>query len=396
MPTFDEILIQSTARDSNIIPGCVFAAVDKTGKILYSGSSGYDSVLADAPPINAEGAFWIASCSKIVGTVAALQCVERGLFTLDEPVSKVLPELSEPQIIVPGNADSTSDQFQLVKATKQITLRQLLTHSSGLAYDIMDPVIMAWRSSRNEAPKTLTGTVIDAQTVPLKFEPGEGWAYGGGIDWAGLLVSRLNNNIRLEEYMEENIFKPLRLEATSFRLENHPEIKDKLVGTSTRQLDGTFVSSPNLWPLNAPDDCAGAGLYSTVEDFTKVIGDLVRDSPVLLKKETVQQLFMGQFDKGSSALNMFRGTPELSRLIGVNDIEKGANAALGGMYLQEQTETMQPGTLLWAGLPNLYWFANRDKGLAGFYASQVLPPADPASAKLAFAFFQEVFGLGPA
>jgi CubicO group peptidase (beta-lactamase class C family) len=216
----------------------------------------------------------------------------------------------------------------------------------------------------------------------------EGWAYGVGTDWAGLLVSRLNNNTRLEKYMQENIFKSLGLEFTSFCLEKHPEIKDNLVGISTRQPDGILVPSPNLWPFNAPDDCSEADLYSTVDDFTKTIGHLVRDSPVLLKKESVQQMFMGQLHEGSSALNVFRGTPDVSRLIGVNDIEKGANAALGGMYLEEQTVKMKPGILCWAGLPNLYWFANRNEGLAGFYASQVLPSADPASAKLLFAFIQ--------
>lgn len=60
---------------------------------------------------------------------------------------------------------------------------------------------MAWRPSRGEQPKTLDGTVVDAQLVPLKFEPGEGWTYGGGIDWADLLVSRLNHGVPLEEYM---------------------------------------------------------------------------------------------------------------------------------------------------------------------------------------------------
>ena len=112
------------------------------GKVLYSGSPGHDSILVDAPPIDTKGAFCIARCSKIVGTIAALQCIERGLFTLDELVSRAIPELSELQIIVPGDAESASDQFQLIKATRQITFRQLLTHSSGLTYDRMDLEIM--------------------------------------------------------------------------------------------------------------------------------------------------------------------------------------------------------------------------------------------------------------
>lgn len=397
MRAFDEHLTQSTTWGGNVVPGCVLAAVDKTGKIIYSRSSGYDSVLPDAPPIDRHGVFWIASCSKLVGTIAALQCVERGMITLDDPVSSILPELSDLKLIaVPDSREPTSNQFQFKQATKRITLRQLLTHTSGLGYDIMDPTIMAWRSSRGEQPKTLSGTIADAQLVPLKFEPGEGWVYGGGIDWAGLLVSRLNHNLPLEEYMQENIFKPLGLEFTSFRVEKHPELKSRLVSTSERQTDGTLKPSKQLWTEHAPEDCAGGGLYSTVDDFIKIIGDLLRDTPILLKKDTVEQMFKGQLPQGSNAL---KGLSEASDIVfamtGMSDVTEGVNFALGGMYMEEET-TMKKGTLCWGGLPNLYWFANRDEGIAGFYASQVLPPGDAISGKLARDFFQSVFRLGSA
>jgi CubicO group peptidase (beta-lactamase class C family) len=306
-------------------------------------------------------------------------------------VSKVLPELSDLQIIGAGDAEPGSNQFKFTKTTTQITLRQLLTHSSGLAYDFLDPVLLEWRSSRNESPKALNGTIVDAMSVPLRFEPGEGWAYSSGIDWAGLLVSRLNNNIPLEEYMQENICKPLGLESTTFRLEKHPAIKAKLVSTSARQPDGTMISSQRLWPEYAHEDCAGAGIYSTVEDFTKIVGDLVRDSPVLLKTETVEKMFVGQLPRGSIALESLRAAaPALEPLTGVSNMAKAANHALGAIYLDEQTATQKQGTLCGAGLPHCFWFANRNEGLAAFYASQVLPPGDPAATKLAFDFFQEI------
>ncbi|KAJ5214349.1 Beta-lactamase family protein [Penicillium cf. viridicatum] len=297
------------------------------GEVIYSRSSGRNSVLSDAPPIDSEGAFWIASCSKIVGTIAALQCVERGMITLDEPVSKSLPKLSNMEIITTaGHAESAHIEFHFTKATNPITLRHLLTHTSGLGYDIMDPTIMAWRSSIGEQPKTLAGTIVDAQLVPLKFEPGEGW----------------------------------------------------------------------LWTDIAPDDCAGAGLYSTVDDFIKVIGDLVKDSPILLNRETVEQMFNEQFPQGSKALQGLGETPEiLFAMTGMRDLTKGVNFALGGIYIEEDT-TMKKGTVCWGGLPNLYWFANRSEGVAGFYASQMLPLGDPPSGKLARAFFQEVFRLNSA
>jgi CubicO group peptidase (beta-lactamase class C family) len=261
----------------------------------------------------------------------------------------------------------------------------------------MDPTIMAWRQSRGEQPQTLNGTVIDAQSVPLKFEPGEGWTYGGGIDWAGLLVSRLNNCMSLEEYMQENIFKPLGLKSTSFRLEKNPELKGRLVGMTERQPDGLLMPSKSWWIDNATEDCAGAGPHPTVGDFIKIVGDLVKELPVLLKKETVEQMFIGQLPHGSNALRDLWETSDITlAMTGMSELRGGVNFALGGMYVEEQMGSMKKGTLTWGGLPNLYWFANRKEGVAGFYASQLLPPGDAVSGKLARDFFQEVFRLSSA
>ncbi|KFY21679.1 hypothetical protein V493_07203 [Pseudogymnoascus sp. VKM F-4281 (FW-2241)] len=154
--------------------------------------------------------------------------------------------------------------------------------------------------------------------------------------------------------MQENIFKPLGLEFTSFRLETHPEIKSRLVNTTERQTDETLKPSKRLWTDHAPEDCAGAGLYSTVDDFIKIIGDLVRDSPILLKEKTVQQMFRGQLPRGSNALKGLNETPDiLFAMTGMSDHTKGINFALGGLYIEEET-TMKKGTLCWGGLPNLY------------------------------------------
>ena len=135
----------------------------------------------DAEPISLQATFWIASCTKLLGTIATLQCVERGQVALDEPVGRILPELAELEILH-FRDDSDGPQLTTTKTTSQITLRQLLCHTSGVAYDMFPASLIAWRASRQESIKCMEGSIADAHTLPLLFEPGEGWGYGGGID----------------------------------------------------------------------------------------------------------------------------------------------------------------------------------------------------------------------
>jgi CubicO group peptidase (beta-lactamase class C family) len=147
---------------------------------LYSKASGYNSIAVDAEPIRLDTTFWIASCTKLVGTIAVLQCVQRGQLELDERVENVLPELANPGVISDGASSGSVDRPQTISpARKKITLRHLLCHTSGLAYDIFGPTLAAWRAARGEYPQGLSGDVTTAHAVPLLFEPGESWAYGG-------------------------------------------------------------------------------------------------------------------------------------------------------------------------------------------------------------------------
>jgi CubicO group peptidase (beta-lactamase class C family) len=123
----------------------------------------------------------MASCGKLIGTIAALQCVESGLISLDDPkaIAEILPELARPLVF----SDARGPDLTSVPASTQITLRHLLSHTSGLAYDFFEPKLQAWRVNRGEPPVlSLLGDVVRAHSVPLLFEPGRGFVYGGGID----------------------------------------------------------------------------------------------------------------------------------------------------------------------------------------------------------------------
>ncbi|KAF2844118.1 beta-lactamase/transpeptidase-like protein [Plenodomus tracheiphilus IPT5] len=334
----------------------------------------------------------MASCAKLVTTIATLQCVERGQVSLDEPVERILPELANPNIIKRSavNLDEGSEQFEMVPSKIKITLRHLLSHTSGLAYDMMDPLLKTWRASRQEKPLGMTGKLMEAYVVPLLFEPGEGWAYSGGIDLAGEIVARLNQ-VSLEEYLQENVFGPLGMRSTTFRPQNRPELLQRLVKMTQREQTGHLTESMSLWPHMVQKDCGGVGLYSTVNDYTKILGDLLQEKPKILKPVTVDLLFAPQLERGSRAMLALHKSPMLQSMTGVEDQNNAINFGLGALYFEEDVGYHKKDSIVWSGLPNHYWFANRKNGAAGVYSSQIIPSRDPSSVYLAQEFVKHVY-----
>lgn len=345
--------------------------------------------------MEANATFWAASCTKLLTTIAALQCVERGQIALDESVSKVLPELAEPQIIssVGDGTSQTSISFMLRPAAKNITLWHLLTNTSGIAYDMVHPELLAWRASRGESPMGLSGKVIEAFSVPLLCEPGEKWIYGGGYDWAGVLVCRLNGGITLEEYMQQHLFQPLGMKTTTFRAAKHTEITTHLAAMSQRQEDGSFQPAQSPWPIDAEEDSGGAGIYSSVPDYMKVLADLISDNPIILKKETVDLMCTPQITAESAMLKDPSVSQVIATMTGISDISAGVTWSLGSVYMTEDVGVMKKNTLVWGGMANLVWFANRERGVAGIFASQLLPPGDAKCFDLALQFIDHIFSL---
>jgi CubicO group peptidase (beta-lactamase class C family) len=313
---------------------------------------------------------------------------------LDEPISRILPELENPDIIKPDENDPTS--FTLTKAQNKITLRLLLTHTSGEGYEFMNPTLRAWRAKYGPDEEELRGLVLARYNTPLLFEPGTSWLYGGGIDWAGIMVERLNNGQTLGSYMEEHIFKHLGLTSTSFHLDQRDDIKARLVPAAKRGEDGKL--SENQAPVFAEsmkEHSGGGGLWGSALDYLKVLADLISPKPTLLKAETIETLL--------AAPQIPKDSPALQSLVGARSGAIAANAAatteptlnygLGGLVLTKDSEFLPKGTLSWGGLPNLKWFLNREHGVAAIYASQILPSGDKHSIDLSNAFFSEVIRL---
>jgi CubicO group peptidase (beta-lactamase class C family) len=350
-----------------------------SGNYVYKNVAGYNGVAQGAEPLEFDQTFFIASCTKLIATIAALQVVERGLVGLDDPMDSILPELAS-QPILEQKDDGT---FTLHEATKSITLRQLLTHTSGATYDWASAKLIAWRISRDETPFILEdGDVAKGYAYPRAYEAGESWDYSGGLDWASLLVERITKQ-SFEEYVEANIAKPLAIESFTWHLSRKPTVAQKIMKFSSRQEDGTLTDGPTpFWAGDPVGEGGGAGMYANVADYTSVLSDLLKPAPIILRKETVDQMFSPQFSEGSNTLRDLKAHADLSYKPALDDSVEGvdANYGLGGLVLMDdvkRTNYFQPkGTLSWTGLPNLKWSVNRERGLATFFATQVAPWAD--------------------
>jgi CubicO group peptidase (beta-lactamase class C family) len=282
--------------------------------------------------------------------------VERGLLSLDEPISNVLPEWSEPDILT-GIDDSGKPILK--KATKPVTLRHLLTHSAGMSYAFMSPLMQKYDQATGKKVNSPRGLIKDDLVYPLVFEPGEGWEYSTGIDWAGQAVERVNGGIRLGEYLKKNVFDPLGIKSTTFQIAD-PNNQDKRLGHTFRTPEGKAVpDAPDfgMYFTEQPlDDYGGAGLHSSAEEYIKILRSLLIDDGVLLKPESAREIFSPQL-KDTKYIQEKMDNPQAAAFLAPS---YGAgfkwNHGLGGAVAVEGIEgRLGRGALQWAGLPNSYW-----------------------------------------
>src|SRR5260221_11489091 len=202
----DAVLRQAVeARD---VPGVVaMAATDKD--ILYEGVFGTRDV-ANRPAMTRDTVSRIASMTKAVTSVAAMQLVERGKLKLDGPVPAIDKALSQPKVLTGFDASGAP---MLRPAKRPITLRHLLTHTAGFSYEVWDANTQRYVKATG-MPSTPTGKIASLR-MPLAFDPGEKWEYGVNIDWVGLLVEAVSGQ-KLDVYFQEHIFRPLGMVDSGF------------------------------------------------------------------------------------------------------------------------------------------------------------------------------------
>ncbi|KAG5922870.1 hypothetical protein E4U53_003642, partial [Claviceps sorghi] len=311
----------------------------------------------DQNPVDQHTVFALASCTKVPTTVAALQLVDRKLLSLDTDVSRLLPVLGRQEILTGWAADGSP---VLRKRRAPITLRQLLTHSSGCGYDFYSPQLKRFRRWQGTTAATRRATVEEWFDQPLVFEPGQDWAYGCGLDWAGRLVEQLSG-MDLEEYMRRHIWTPLG--CSSFTFWPRAPGYTRGVATLTERNPGTGRLDVLPRGLDINENVAecfgGHGGFCSAGDFAELLLSLLADDGRLLRPGSVELMFRDQLPP--------RSRERIQALMEKEDYTVGDYHAgevytwgLGGVLIEETRDSRAtydrgPRTLGWCGRMNHYW-----------------------------------------
>jgi methyl acetate hydrolase len=254
------------------------------------------------------------SMTKLVVTIAALQLLDAGKVSLDDPelITKHLPELVKLDIL----RAVTDGVPAYTKRTKPITLRHLLTHTSGLGYDIMVPMLGEWVAATGAPASFAKNPTVKSFEHPLLFEPGTAWNYSLGLDWAGVLVERITGQT-LEQYFQDNIFKPVGAKTLTFT--PTPVHYERLQAVTARTEDLKLVVFPGIRDTSPEaivgQASGGAGLYGTARDYLRVLqGVLASAQPGgLVSPESYKLIFSDQLPKAGE--DKFAGQLGFAQLI---------------------------------------------------------------------------------
>jgi methyl acetate hydrolase len=337
-------------------------------------------------PMTQDTLFNIASMTKAITSIAALQLVERGQLSLDAPVGEILPELDGLQVIE-GFADDGSPKLR--PAHVRITLRHLLTHTSGMGYFFMSPDLMGVIAKQGApAPNSIASI-----SLPLLFDPGVSWEYGTSTDWAGRAIEAASG-MRLGAYMYAHIFEPLGLSDTGFETPD----ADRLAALYSRAATGGIEPSP-FSGGSGPDrefDAGGSGLFSTAPDYFRFLRMIMNggmlDGVRILGEAGIALLCTNQIGTLSAGVT----NSALPALANVYEPFPGMSCgwSLGFLVNPEPGPNgRRAGSLSWAGLPNCYYWLDPAADVAGVLMAQLLPFGDSRMIDVFSALERMAYGL---
>lgn len=291
--------------DSGWIAGAV-GFIARDGKIIYDKPFGVNDIEKKSPMIS-DDIFRIASQTKAITSIAVMMLFEEGKFLLDDPISKYIPEFANPQVLNQFNEEDTT--YTTVPANREITIRDLLTHKSGIDYAGIGSKNMNAIYAKSKIPtgfvseKIILGDKIKLLgKLPLVHQPGERFTYGLNIDVLGYLVEVLSGE-SLDHYFQKHIFEPLGMNDTYFYVPASK--KERLVKVISEDKNHHLINmSGNLadYPLvEGTYYSGGAGLSSTIKDYAVFLQMLLNKGEYngkrLLARRTVELITSNQIGR---------------------------------------------------------------------------------------------------
>ena len=356
------------AVEARTVPSVVAIAADRGG-VIYEGAAG-SRVPGARQPVSADTVYRMQSMTKIVTTVAALQLVERGALDLDGPVETYRPEFAEVQVLDGFDGDTP----RLRPPASRVTVRQLVTHTSGLVYSLFNADLGRWEKATG-TPSIASGKEI-IFSAPLVADPGTKFEYGISVDWLGRVIEAVSG-VTLDVALERGLTGPLGMHETRFsptdeQRMNLSELHVKGESGEWVEVDDPFSTSPEFWG-------GGYGLYSTPRDFLRLqralLGDGTFEGTPVLKPATVESAFSNQIGDLEIPTSIPTADPRSSF-----DFTVGPGFKWGYGLMLNTTDVpgmRRAGSGAWAGLMNTYYWIDRTAGITGAIYSQFLPFADP-------------------
>ena len=370
------VLLAEDAVDRKEVAGAV-TLVARLGRVGHLEAVGWRDIENDAP-MEVDTLFRIASMTKAVTSVAAMQLYESGVLMLNDPVSRYLPAFSDVQVLAPVGDDST--EYALEPLRRPITIRHLLTHTSGLSYRFLSPPHLAPHyidanitDGLSQADGTIGDMVNRLAELPLLHQPGERYTYSLGVDVLGRVIELVTGQT-LAEYMTTEIFEPLGMVDTAFHRE--PAEAERYAGIYSpsgdglaKAPDGPVVASDERliysagYPYGASQTyfSGGAGLTSTISDYARFLLALLNggelDGARILGPRTVQLMTR-------------------DHLVGLGVQPGGQKFGLGFAISDDPGLTGGPrseGAFGWLGFFNTVYWVDPEEQLVAIIMTQLYP-----------------------
>jgi CubicO group peptidase (beta-lactamase class C family) len=306
--------------------------------------------------------------TKAVTSVAIMMLVEEGKLKLDDDVAKYLPKYKDPVVISKFNDADAS--YETRPAKRPITIRHLLTHTSGIGYSFANPMIT----------KIMQKTGKTELDLPLLFDPGESWAYGASTRVLGQVVEAVSGQ-KIDAFLDARILKPLGMRDTSYLVPM--EKYGRVVAVNARGADGKFTERPLQTPIPATVQGDG-GLYSTASDYGLFLRMLLNGGTLgqarILNDKTVKTMFENH--TGSVVVQ-----PQQSANLALSkNFPVGAGEDHWGLGFQlakaKHADMRTPGSGTWAGIFNTHFFIDPSREIGVVVMMQTLPFYDDASMKV--------------
>jgi CubicO group peptidase (beta-lactamase class C family) len=376
--------ILNRAVESGAVPNVAAVAADRNG-VIYSGAAGPRAV-GSPGDAGLDTVFWMASMTKMVTTVAALQLRERGNLDFDAPVAKYLPEWDKVGVLDGFDGDTP----RLRPPATTATVANLATHTAGLTYWFWNADMVRYEALTG-TPNVISGTSA-ALFAPMVADPGTKFEYGTSTDWLGRVVEAVSGQ-RLDHWFAENITGPLGMIDTGFRLDEGMRARAAAVHFPTQ--DGGWVASAMELPVAPEYWTGGHGLYSTPQDYLRftrmLLGGGTFQGARILSADTVADAFVNHIGDLDIPERVATASPVHSC-----DFGYGRNRKWGWGLLvntEDSPGARRAGSGAWAGLANTHFWVDPAAGITGSIYSQCLPFVTPGCMRMYAEFEKAVYEL---